>query len=39
MHGAAGFESWLLSEQRHVAAATEAILHEAALGLMAQGEL
>ncbi|HEY5696369.1 MAG TPA: BTAD domain-containing putative transcriptional regulator [Acidimicrobiales bacterium] len=36
---AAGFEAWLLSEQRHVAAATEAILHEAALATMSQGDL
>ena len=35
----AGFEAWLLSEQRHVAAATEAILHEAALATMSQGDL
>jgi DNA-binding SARP family transcriptional activator len=33
------FESWLLSERRRVAAATESILHEAALGLLARGEL
>jgi DNA-binding SARP family transcriptional activator len=36
---AAGFEAWLLSEQRHVVAATEAILHEAALATMSQGDL
>ncbi len=30
--GAAGFESWLLAERRRVAAASEAILHEAAVG-------
>jgi len=36
---AAAFESWLLSEQRHLAAASEAILHEAALGSMSRGEL
>lgn len=35
--GAAGFESWLLSEQRRLGAATEAILHEAALGSLARG--
>ena len=33
------FDSWLLSAQRHVAAASEAILHEAALGSMAHGAL
>src|SRR6516162_1110984 len=33
--GAAAFETWLLSRQRHVAAASEAVLHEAALGSMA----
>ena len=37
--GAAGFESWLLAERRRVAAASEAILHEAALGAMSQGRL
>ena len=36
---APAFESWLLSERRRVAAASEAILHEAALGLMARGAL
>jgi DNA-binding SARP family transcriptional activator len=36
---AAAFESWLLAEQRHVAAASEAILHEAALGTMSHGDL
>lgn len=39
VRGAPAFESWLLSERRRVAAATEAILHEAALGLMARGAL
>jgi DNA-binding SARP family transcriptional activator len=39
VRGAPAFESWLLSEQRRVAAASEAILHEAALGLMARGAL
>lgn len=39
LHGAAAFESWLLSERRRLSAASEAILHEAALGLMARGEL
>ncbi|MDP9240914.1 MAG: SARP family transcriptional regulator [Actinomycetota bacterium] len=37
--GAATFETWLLSEQRHVAAASEATLHEAALGSMSRGAL
>lgn len=36
---AAAFESWLLSEQRHIAAASEAILHEAALSSMSLGAL
>lgn len=38
IQGAAAFETWLLSEQRHVAAASEAILHEAALGSMSRGD-
>lgn len=37
--GAAVFATWLLSEQRHVAAAAEAILHEAALGSLSHGRL
>jgi DNA-binding SARP family transcriptional activator len=37
--GAAAFETWLLAQQRHAAAASEAILHEAALGSMARGAL
>lgn len=37
--GAAAFETWLLSKQRHLAAVSEAILHEAALGSMSQGAL
>jgi DNA-binding SARP family transcriptional activator len=36
---AAIFETWLLSEQRYLAAATEAMLHEAALGMMSIGDL
>lgn len=36
---AEAFESWLLSEQRHAAAASEAILHEAALGSLSRGAL
>ena len=39
MRGAPAFESWLLSERRRLAAATESVLHEAALGLLARGEL
>jgi DNA-binding SARP family transcriptional activator len=37
--GAATFESWLLSEQRRVMAASEEILHEAALAAMSRGSL
>src|SRR3954470_10705359 len=33
------FESWLLSERRRVAATAEGVLHEAALGLLAEGAL
>lgn len=33
------FEAWLLSQRRRLAAATESIVHEAALGLLARGEL
>ena len=33
------FESWLLSQRRRLSAATESIVHEAALGLLARGEL
>ncbi len=39
VRGAPAFESWLLSQQRYAAAASEAILHEAALGSMVQGNL
>jgi len=39
VRGAAAFETWLLSQQRHLAAASEAILHEAALGSMSRGDL
>jgi DNA-binding SARP family transcriptional activator len=39
VRGAPAFESWLLSERRRLAAAAEAVLHEAALGLMARGAL
>jgi DNA-binding SARP family transcriptional activator len=37
--GSAAFDTWLLGQQRHVAAASEAMLHEAALGSMSRGEL
>jgi DNA-binding SARP family transcriptional activator len=37
--GAAGFDSWLLAERRRVAAASEAILHEAAVAALSQGDL
>src|SRR6201987_2311048 len=37
--GAAASETWLLAQQRHAAAASEAVLHEAALGSMARGAL
>lgn len=36
---APAFSSWLLSEQRYVAAASEAVLHEAAVGSMSQGRM
>ncbi|MBL7253133.1 AfsR/SARP family transcriptional regulator [Paractinoplanes lichenicola] len=36
---APAYESWLLSERRRIAAAAEAILHEAALGRLAAGDL
>jgi len=39
VRGAAAFETWLLAQQRRAAAASEAILHEAALGSMARGAL
>ena len=39
IHAAAAFETWLLSEQRHLGAVSEAVLHEAALGSMSVGEL
>jgi DNA-binding SARP family transcriptional activator len=38
IRGAPVFETWLLSRRRQVAAASEAILHEAALGTMSRGE-
>jgi DNA-binding SARP family transcriptional activator len=39
IRGAAAFESWLLAERRRIAAAAEAILHEAALGSLSHGAL
>src|SRR5215471_7093424 len=39
IRSAPAFESWLLSKRRHLAAASEAVLHEAALGSMSQGAL
>ena len=39
LQNAAPFESWLLSQRRRLAAAAESILHEAALGHLARGEL
>jgi DNA-binding SARP family transcriptional activator len=39
VRSAAAFETWLLSERRRVAAATEAILHEAALGCLSRTDL
>ena len=39
IEAAPAFESWLLSERRRLTAAAEAILHEAAVALMAQGAL
>jgi DNA-binding SARP family transcriptional activator len=35
--GATAFETWLLAQQRHMAAASEAILHEAAQAEMSRG--
>lgn len=37
--GAAAFDTWLIGQQRRVAAASEAMLHEAALGSMSRGAL
>jgi len=37
--GAAGFETWLLSERRRIAAASEAILHEAAVASVSGGRV
>ncbi|MET0953688.1 MAG: BTAD domain-containing putative transcriptional regulator [Aeromicrobium sp.] len=38
IRGAPVFETWLLSRRRQFAAASEAILHEAALGSMSRGQ-
>lgn len=39
VRGAAIFDTWLLGQQRYLAAASDAILHEAALSSMSVGEL
>ncbi len=39
MRGAAGFDAWLHSEQQRLSAASESILHEAALGSLSAGQL
>jgi DNA-binding SARP family transcriptional activator len=39
IRGAAAFDTWLLSQQRRLAAANEAILHESALGCLSRGQL
>lgn len=39
VQGAPAFDTWLLAQQRHVAAASEAMLHEAAMSSMSRGEL
>ena len=39
IQNAAAFESWLLSQRRRLTAATESILHEAALGHLSRGQL
>jgi len=36
---AGAYETWLISQQRHIAAVSEAVLHEAALGSMSTGDL
>ncbi len=38
IRSAPAFDSWLLSQQRHLAAESEAVLHEAALASMSQGD-
>jgi DNA-binding SARP family transcriptional activator len=37
--GSAAFETWLLAERRRQAAAAEAVLHEAALGRLSEGDV
>ena len=39
VRGCPAFETWLLSERRRLAAATEAVLHEAALGRLSRGDV
>lgn len=39
VRSAPAYESWLLSERCRIAGAAEAVLHEAALGMMARGDL
>lgn len=39
IRGSHAFDVWLTAERRRLAAASEAILHEAALGLMASGDI
>ena len=39
VRGAAGFDAWLHSEQQRLSAASESILHEAALGSLSAGQL
>jgi DNA-binding SARP family transcriptional activator len=36
--GGPAFETWLLTERRHIAAASEAVLHEAALASISRGD-
>jgi DNA-binding SARP family transcriptional activator len=39
IRGAATFETWLLGQRRRLAGATEAVLHEAALGWLSRGDV
>lgn len=39
IRNAAGFESWLLAQQRRLTGASEAILHEAAVGSLSRGDV
>lgn len=39
LDGADAFDSWLLSQRQRLVSATESILHEAALGQLARGDL